>query len=209
VLASGRGSNLRAICAAGKAGNIPGTVDFLLSDNPESGAAEFARSKAIEVVEIPRGAGEPRARHDARLLHALRQRNPDLICLAGYMRLVGREIVEAFRWKLLNIHPSLLPAFPGLAAQRQALAAGVKVTGCTVHFVDEGLDSGPIVLQRAVPVLDSDDEAALSERILAEEHFAYPAAIRVILEGRWIVRGRRVCVDPSPDRGIAESEVRT
>ena len=205
VLASGRGSNLRAIAAACDGGSIPGRITAVVSDVEDAGALEFARERGIASRWVPKVSGRPRREHDDAILGTLRELGPDLVCLAGYMRIVAPEVVAEFRWRLLNIHPSLLPAFPGLHAQRQALEAGVKVSGCTVHFVDEGLDSGPILVQRAVPVLDSDDEGALSARILVEEHVAYPEAIRRVLERRWRVEGRRVVETvPSPVRGIAD-----
>ena len=183
VLASGRGSNFQAMVAAAAEGRIPAEIVLLLSDRGEAGALEIARAHGI-------AAG--REAHDKALIERLESRQVGLVCLAGYMRILGTAFVEHFRGRLLNIHPSLLPAFPGLHAQRQALEHGVTVAGATVHFVDEGTDTGPIVLQAAVPVLPDDTEATLSARILAEEHRIYPDAIRLFAEGRLHIEGRRV-----------------
>lgn len=209
VLASGRGSNLRAISDAIDGGRLRARITKVISDNPAAPALEFARSRGMSVAAVPRERGLARSAHDTRLLDEVTAESPDLICLAGYMRLVSTSLVETFRWRILNVHPSLLPSFPGLRAQQQALDAGVRISGCTVHFVDEGLDSGPILVQRAVPILDSDDERSLSDRILAEEHVAYPEAISIAIENRWSVRGRRVRVEIPPDRGIAADALET
>jgi phosphoribosylglycinamide formyltransferase 1 len=192
VLASGRGSNLQAMVAAAAEGRIPAEIVLLLSDRGEAGALEIARAHGIaaDVVEPREHPG--REAHDKALIERLESRQVGLVCLAGYMRILGTAFVEHFRGRLLNIHPSLLPAFPGLHAQRQALEHGVTVAGATVHFVDEGTDTGPIVLQAAVPVLPDDTEATLSARILAEEHRIYPDAIRLFAEGRLHIEGRRV-----------------
>jgi phosphoribosylglycinamide formyltransferase-1 len=192
VLASGRGSNFESIAAAAAAGRIPAEVVLLLSDRREAGALEIARAHGIaaEVVEPRDHPG--REAHDKALVDHLESRRVRLVCLAGYMRILGPAFVGHFRGRLLNIHPSLLPAFPGLHSQRQALEHGVAVAGATVHFVDEGTDTGPIVLQAAVPVLPDDTEETLSARILAAEHRIYPEAIRLFAEGRLRVEGRRV-----------------
>jgi phosphoribosylglycinamide formyltransferase-1 len=192
VLASGRGSNFESIAAAAAVGRIPAEVVLLLSDRREAGALEIARAHGIaaEVVEPRDHPG--REAHDKALVDHLESRRVRLVCLAGYMRILGPAFVEHFRGRLLNIHPSLLPAFPGLHSQRQALEHGVAVAGATVHFVDEGTDTGPIVLQAAVPVLPDDTEETLSARILAAEHRIYPEAIRLFAEGRLRVEGRRV-----------------
>ena len=192
VLASGRGSNFQSMVTAAAAGRIPAEVVLLLSDRREARALEIARAHgvAVEVVEPREHPG--REGHDKALIDLLESRRVGLVCLAGYMRILGTAFVEHFRGRLLNIHPSLLPAFPGLHAQRQALEHGVRVAGATVHFVDEGTDTGPIVLQAAVPVLPDDTEATLAERILAEEHRIYPDAIRLFAEGRLRIEGRRV-----------------
>lgn len=192
VLASGRGSNFQAMVAAAAEGRIPAEIVLLLSDRGEAGALEIARAHGIaaDVVEPREHPG--REAHDKALIERLESRQVGLVCLAGYMRILGTAFVEHFRGRLLNVHPSLLPAFPGLHAQRQALEHGVTVAGATVHFVDEGTDTGPIVLQAAVPVLPDDTEATLSARILAEEHRIYPDAIRLFAEGRLHIEGRRV-----------------
>lgn len=192
VLASGRGSNFQAMVAAAAEGRIPAEIVLLLSDRGEAGALEIARAHGIaaDVVEPREHPG--REAHDKVLIERLESRQVGLVCLAGYMRILGTAFVEHFRGRLLNVHPSLLPAFPGLHAQRQALEHGVTVAGATVHFVDEGTDTGPIVLQAAVPVLPDDTEATLSARILAEEHRIYPDAIRLFAEGRLHIEGRRV-----------------
>lgn len=192
VLASGRGSNFQAMVAAAAEGRIPAEIVLLLSDRGEAGALEIAWAHGIaaDVVEPREHPG--REAHDKALIERLESRQVGLVCLAGYMRILGTAFVEHFRGRLLNIHPSLLPAFPGLHAQRQALEHGVTVAGATVHFVDEGTDTGPIVLQAAVPVLPDDTEATLSARILAEEHRIYPDAIRLFAEGRLHIEGRRV-----------------
>lgn len=192
VLASGRGSNFQSMVTAAAEGRIPAEIVLLVSDRREAGAIEIARAHgvAVEVVEPREHPG--REAHDKALIDLLEARRVDLVCLAGYMRILGGAFVEHFCGRLLNIHPSLLPAFPGLHAQRQALEHGVAMSGATVHFVDEGTDTGPIVLQAAVPVLPDDTEATLSARILAEEHRIYPEAIRLFAAGRLRIDGRRV-----------------
>jgi phosphoribosylglycinamide formyltransferase-1 len=192
VLASGRGSNFRALVAASRAGRMPADIVVLISDRADAGAVALARAEGIEAVVLPPREHPGREAHDKAVTDALEARRVGLVCLAGYMRILGAVFVEHFRGRLLNIHPSLLPAFPGLHAQRQALEHGVRVAGATVHFVDEGTDTGPIVLQATVPVRPEDTEATLSERILAEEHRIYPEAVRLFAEGRLQVEGRRV-----------------
>jgi phosphoribosylglycinamide formyltransferase-1 len=192
VLASGRGSNFRALVAASRAGRLPADIVVLISDRADAGAVALARAEGIEAVVLPPREHPGREAHDKAVTDALEARRVGLVCLAGYMRILGAGFVEHFRGRLLNIHPSLLPAFPGLHAQRQALEHGVRVAGATVHFVDEGTDTGPIVLQATVPVRPEDTEATLSERILAEEHRIYPEAVRLFAEGRLQVEGRRV-----------------
>lgn len=166
-----------------------------------SGGIERARELGLRTAEIPHAEEVSRAAHEARVLSVLAETGAEWICLAGYMRLLSRDFVERYAERILNIHPSLLPAFPGLHPQRQALAAGVKLSGCTVHLVDAGLDSGPIILQRAVPVLDGDDEEALAARILVEEHRAYPEALRLLLVNRWRVEGRRLSFENRREGG--------
>jgi phosphoribosylglycinamide formyltransferase 1 len=192
VLASGRGSNFQALVAAARAGRMPADVVVLISDRAEAGAVALARAEGIEAVVIPPREHPGREAHDKAVTDALEARRVGLVCLAGYMRILGAGFVEHFRGRLLNIHPALLPAFPGLHAQRQALQHGVRVAGATVHFVDEGTDTGPIVLQAAVPVERGDTEDTLAARILVEEHRIYPEAVRLFAEGRLEIDGRRV-----------------
>lgn len=192
VLASGRGSNFRALAEAAAAGRIPAAIVVLISDRPGAPVLDIARAQPVEVLVVDAKQQPSREAHEKAVIAALEERRVGLVCLAGYMRLLSRAFVDHFRGRLLNIHPSLLPAFPGLHPHRQALAHGVKVSGATVHFVDEGTDTGPIVLQAAVPVRGDDTEATLSDRILLEEHRLYPEAVRLFAEGRLEIRGRRV-----------------
>jgi phosphoribosylglycinamide formyltransferase 1 len=198
VLASGRGSNFRAIVEAVEGGRVPATVALLVSDRPGAGALEIARAHGIEAIAMEAKDYPTRDAFDKALLGLLVEREVGLVCLAGYMRILTAGLVRSFQGRMLNIHPALLPSFPGLHAQRQALAHGVKVAGATVHFVDEGVDTGPIVLQAAVPVTEDDIEATLADRILAEEHRIYPEAIRLFAEGRLVLDGRRVRILPAP-----------
>lgn len=192
VLLSGRGSNFLAIHGAIERGEVPAEIATVISSRAEAPGLAKARRLGLRAVAVEAGAGEGREAHEARVLEALREAQADWVCLAGYMRLLGPAFVAAYRHRIVNIHPSLLPAFPGLAAQRQALEHGVRVSGCTVHLVDEGLDSGPIVVQHAVAVADDDDEESLAARILVAEHRAYPEALRRLLSGGWRLEGRRV-----------------
>jgi phosphoribosylglycinamide formyltransferase-1 len=192
VLASGRGSNFEAIARAVASGVIPAALAVLISDRAEAPALALARAHGVESVVIEAREHPGREAHDKAILGALEERGVGLVCLAGYLRLLSPGFVRHFAGRLLNIHPSLLPAFPGLHAQRQALEYGVRVAGATVHFVDEGTDSGPIVLQAAVPVRGDDTEASLAARILLEEHRIYPEAVRLFAEGRIRLDGRRV-----------------
>jgi phosphoribosylglycinamide formyltransferase-1 len=192
VLISGRGSNLQAILDAVAAGRLDANVGVVISNRPEAAGLALARVAGVETLVVPHRDFPTRAAYDVALVAALKARDVGLVCLAGFMRQLGPAFCEAFPNAILNIHPSLLPAFPGAHAQRQALEHGVKVTGATVHFVTPELDSGPIVLQGAVPVLDDDDEESLSARILKEEHRLYPEAIRLVLGARWRLAGRRV-----------------
>ena len=192
VLLSGRGSNFLNLHAAMERGDVPARIVLVISNVEDAPGLERARGLGLATLALPHGGAGSRAAHDERMRAALVEAGAEWVCLAGYMRLLSPEFVAAFPARILNIHPSLLPAFPGLHAARQALAAGVRVAGCTVHFVDAGLDSGPIVEQRAVPVLDGDDEAALSARILEAEHAAYPVALARLLAGGWRIDGRRV-----------------
>jgi phosphoribosylglycinamide formyltransferase 1 len=191
ILLSGRGSNFEAIADNIKAGKLSAEIAIVISNRPDAPGIESARRRGLNAVVIPSKLRD-REEHDAEVIAALKKANVDLICLAGYMRLLSAKFVQAFPGKVLNIHPSLLPAFPGLDAQKQALEYGVKVTGCTVHFVDEHLDHGPIVLQCTVPVHDDDTVETLSARILREEHLAYSEAIRRVLSGEYEVSGRVV-----------------
>jgi phosphoribosylglycinamide formyltransferase-1 len=192
ILLSGRGSNFEAIARNVEAGKIPGArIAVVISNKPEAGGLETARRMGLTALSIP-SKGVPREEHDRAVVAALREHKVDLICLAGYMRLLSPWFVQQFPRRILNIHPSLLPAFPGLEAQEQAFAYGVKVTGCTVHFVDEELDHGAIIVQKAVTVVDTDDEHTLAARILEQEHVAYSEAIRIVLEGKYEIRGRRL-----------------
>lgn len=194
VLVSGRGSNLQALLDACADGRINGQIVVVISDRADAYGLERARLAGVEAVFLdPAGYGTKQAYQEA-LAAALRQREADLVCLAGFMRLVRKPVLDAFAGRILNIHPSLLPAFKGLEAQRQALEYGVKVAGCTVHLVTEGMDEGPILLQAAVPVMEDDTVESLRERILAEEHRIYPQAVQLFASGRIKVAGRRVRV---------------
>jgi phosphoribosylglycinamide formyltransferase 1 len=192
VLLSGRGSNYVAIQEAVLRGAVRASVELVVSDVESAPGLERARSFGVRVAAIPRLAGEDRLAHERRVIAALDQVRVDWICLAGYMRILSPEFVRHYPERILNVHPSLLPAFPGRDAQRQALKHGVKVSGCTVHFVDEGVDSGPIVAQRVVPVLDDDSPEELAQRILEEEHRAFPEALGRLVGEKWRVSGRRV-----------------
>ena len=192
ILISGRGSNMVALADAAQAGRVPGAqVVRVLSDKAGAAGLERARERGIETAVVER-RGRTREEHEREVAAALRASGVELVCLAGYMRLLSPCFLEEFRGRVLNIHPSLLPAFPGLDAQRQAVEHGVRVSGCTVHFVDETLDGGPIITQRVVSVLDSDTPETLSARILEEEHKAYPEALALVCSGRYEVVGRRV-----------------
>jgi phosphoribosylglycinamide formyltransferase-1 len=192
VLASGRGSNLQSILDAIAAGRCPARVAVVVSDRKDARALERARAAGVRAVHVDPDAFPDRAAHEAAVGAVLDAQGVELVCLAGYMRLLSPELVRRYRHRILNVHPALLPAFPGLRAARQALEHGVKVAGATVHLVDEGVDSGPIVLQAAVPVREDDTEETLAARILLEEHRLYPEAIRLFAEGRLEVVGRRV-----------------
>ena len=197
VLASGRGSNFRALVEAAHAGRIPATMIVLISDRETAPALDIARVHGIEALFLDPKQYPSRDAHEKAIISALEERRVDLVCHAGYMRILTPAYVAHFRGRAFNIHPSLLPAFPGLHAQRQALAYGVRVAGATVHFVDEGVDSGPIVLQAAVPALPGDTEESLAQRILAEEHRIYPEAVRLFAEGRLHIEGRIVQIRES------------
>ena len=192
VLISGRGSNLQAIIDAIGSGRLDATIGVVISNRAEAGGLARARSAGIETRHLDHRGHQRRADYDAALVAALRACDVGLVCLAGFMRLLGPTVIDAFPNAILNVHPSLLPAFPGLEAQRQAWEHGVKVAGATVHFVNADLDTGPIVAQAAVPVQDDDTPESLAGRILVEEHRIYPEAIGRVLDGRWAVSGRRV-----------------
>jgi phosphoribosylglycinamide formyltransferase-1 len=192
VLLSGRGSNFEALADSVAAGRLPGAeISIVISNREGAPGIERARARGIEVRVIP-SKGLQREEYDRQVAATLKEKQVDLVCLAGFMRLLSPYFVNEFRGRILNIHPSLLPAFPGLEAQRQALEYGVKFSGCTVHFVDENLDAGPIVAQAVVPVLDGDTPETLAERILKEEHRIYTEAVRIVLEGEYRIEGRRV-----------------
>jgi len=191
VLISGRGSNLQAIVDAVADGRLDATIAVVISNRADAAGLVRAQDAGIETLVLDHKAHATRADYDRTLVGELRARDVSLICLAGFMRLLGPEFIAAFPDAILNIHPSLLPSFPGLHAQRQALEHGVKVSGATVHVVNAELDSGPIVLQSAVPVRDDDTEDTLAARILVEEHRIYPEAIAMVLDGRWRLEGRR------------------
>lgn len=192
ILISGRGSNMTALADAVAAGSVPGArIRLVVSDKPRAAGLEAARARGIETAVVER-RGRTREEHEREIISVLRASRVELVCLAGYMRLLSPCFVEEFRGRVLNIHPSLLPAFPGLDAQRQAVEHGVRLSGCTVHFVDETLDGGPIVTQRAVPVLDTDTPETLAARILIEEHKAYTEALALVCSGAYEVVGRRV-----------------
>jgi phosphoribosylglycinamide formyltransferase-1 len=192
ILLSRRGSNFEAIANNVASGKIPDArIAVVISNKPDAGGIELAHRLGLTAMVIP-SKGKLREEHDREVVAALQQHEVDLICLAGYMRLLSPWFVQQFPRRILNIHPSLLPSFPGLEAQEQAFAYGVKVTGCTVHFVDEELDHGAIIVQKAIPVLDTDDERTLAARILEQEHLAYSEAINTVLEGRSEISGRRL-----------------
>jgi phosphoribosylglycinamide formyltransferase-1 len=195
ILLSGRGSNFVAIAQSIDAGRIADArIAVVISNRADAPGVAIARQRGLNAVVIP-SKGRTREEHDREVVGTLKQHDVSLICLAGYMRLLSPWFVQQFPRRILNIHPSLLPAFPGLEAQEQAFAYGVKVSGCTVHFVDEELDHGAIIVQKAVPVLDGDSEHALSARILEQEHIAYTEAINIVLRGNFEMVGRRLKVE--------------
>lgn len=196
VLLSGRGSNFEAIADSIQNGRLQAEIAVVISNRAEALGLESARRRGLNALLMP-SKGRVREEHDADVVAALRQAGVDLVCLAGYMRLLSPAFIQAFPNRIVNIHPSLLPAFPGMDAQKQALDYGVKITGCTVHFVDEHLDHGPIILQKTVPVLDGDDVHSLSARILAQEHVAYSEAIALLLSGEVEVHARKVVRKPA------------
>jgi len=191
ILLSGRGSNFEAIADNVAAGSIDAEIAVVIGNRPEARGLEAASKRGLNAVCLP-SKGLDREIYDRQVVKELQRNSVDLVCLAGFMRLLSGSFIREFRNRILNIHPSLLPAFPGLDAQHQALAHGVKITGCTVHFVDEDLDAGPILIQAAVPVLNDDTVDTLSARILREEHRIYSEAIRIVLSGAYRVEGRRI-----------------
>ena len=198
VLISGRGSNLQALIDAIKSGALDATIVVVISNRQDAGGLERARAAGIESIVMSHRDFASRDDYDRALASELRARDVGLVCLAGFMRLVGAELIDAFSGRILNIHPSLLPAFPGLDAQQQAIDHGVRMSGVTVHLVTAELDGGPIVVQRAVPVLPGDTAESLAARILEEEHRAYPEAVKTILDGGWRLEGRRFVPAKSP-----------
>ncbi|NIQ95386.1 MAG: phosphoribosylglycinamide formyltransferase [Desulfuromonadales bacterium] len=196
ILASGSGTNLQSIIDACRQNRIDAEVAVVITNKPGAGALNRAEKADIATRCIDHRQFDSRESFDAAVVEALREARVDLVCLAGFMRLITSTMLDAFPMRIMNIHPSLLPAFPGLNVQRQAVEYGVRFSGCTVHFVDSGTDTGPIIIQAAVPVLDDDDEHTLSARILKEEHRIYPRAIQLFAEGRLRIEGRRVTIAP-------------
>ncbi|HVP50849.1 MAG TPA: phosphoribosylglycinamide formyltransferase [Terriglobales bacterium] len=197
ILLSGRGSNFVAIADNIDAGRIPGArIAVVISNRPDAPGVEIARQRGLDARVLP-SKGKQREEHDREVVAVLKEKKVELVCLAGYMRLLSAWFVQQFPNRILNIHPALLPSFPGLEGQKQAFEYGVKVSGCTVHFVDEQLDHGAIIVQRAAPVYDSDDEHTLADRILEQEHIAYSEAIRIVLEGNYEIVGRRMVRRPA------------
>ncbi|MDA8238883.1 MAG: phosphoribosylglycinamide formyltransferase [Nitrospiraceae bacterium] len=202
VLASGRGSNFQSIIDAVERGYLRVTLRVLITDNPAAFAIERAKNHGIEHLVMRPKQFASREDYFERIAAEMKRREVGLVVLAGFMRIVGKPLINAFPGRIMNIHPALLPSFPGLHGQRQALDYGVKISGCTVHFVDEGMDTGPVIIQAAVPVRDDDTEDSLSARILAFEHKIYPEAIRLFSEGRLSVAGRRVVVKGEDIEGV-------
>ena len=210
VLASGSGSNLQAILDACAHRSIPAQVAVVISNVAGARALSRAEEAGVPALLLPHGAYPSRDAYDAELVALLRRHQVDLVCLAGFMRLLTPVLLSAFQNRILNIHPALLPAYPGMHAVRQALKGGARVSGCTVHIVDEGTDTGPIVIQAAVPVLDGDTEETLAARILAQEHRIYPRAIGLVAQGRVEVDGRRVRIQgaqPDPESTLSSPEL--
>lgn len=197
VLASGSGSNLQAILDAASAGRLDARVSVVVSDNPEAFALERARRAEVSAEVVEGGGADSREQHDARVVEVLRRYEVDTVALAGYMKLVTPVLLGAFPGRVVNIHPALLPSFPGLHVHGQVIEHGAKFSGCTVHFVDEDMDTGPIIIQAVVPVRDDDTPDVLAARILREEHRIYPQALQYLAEGRLRVEGQRVVLTPS------------
>ncbi|WP_418791697.1 phosphoribosylglycinamide formyltransferase [Phosphitispora sp. TUW77] len=194
VLASGRGSNLQAIIDNIAANKLDAEVAVVISDNPDAFALERARNHRIPAVHIKPGDYREKEEYEKAVIDCLRENRAELVVLAGYMRLVGKVLLDEYPNRIMNIHPALLPSFPGLHGQRDAVAYGVKYSGCTIHFVDEGMDTGPIILQEVVPVLQDDDEDSLAARILKEEHKLYSKAIQLFAEGKLRIEGRKIII---------------
>jgi len=194
VLASGRGTNLQSIIEAVKEGKIEGRISIVISDNRDAFALKRAKQNNIETEYINFKSFKNRGDYDKKIVECLKEKDVDLVVLAGYMRIISPYFIKMYKNKIMNIHPALLPSFPGLHAQRQVIEYGVKISGCTVHFVEEGVDSGPIILQKAVEVKNNDTEELLAKRILKEEHQIYPQAIQLFCQGRLIIKGRKVFI---------------
>jgi len=194
VLASGRGTNLQAIIEAIEDGKIEGEIKIVMSDHPDACALKRAQQYLIDTRYIDFKEFNNREDYDKEIIKTLKEKKIDLVVLAGYMRILSPYFIRTYKNKIINIHPALLPSFPGLHAQEQAVEHGVKISGCTVHFVDEGIDSGPIILQKTVEVSDDDTEESLAEKILKEEHQIYPRAIQLFSQGRLMIKGRRVFI---------------
>lgn len=194
VLASGRGSNFQSIIDSIASGSLKASVAVLITDNPNAYAIERAKKHSIESLVLRPKEYPDKDTYYSRIADELKNRGVDLVILAGFMRVVGRALIERYRNRIMNIHPALLPSFPGLHGQKQAADYGVKISGCTVHFVDEGMDTGPVIIQAAVPVYHDDTEETLSERILKQEHTIFPYAIKLYSEGRISVEGRKVLI---------------
>lgn len=194
ILASGRGTNLQAIIEAIKKGKIEGEIKVVISDNPDAYALKRAKQNNIETEYINYKSFKNREDYDKKIVECLKEKDVGLVVLAGYMRIISPHFIKMYKNKIMNIHPALLPSFPGLHAQRQAIEYGVKVSGCTVHFVEEGVDSGPVILQKVVEVKDNDTEESLAEKILKEEHQIFPQAIQLFSQGRLVVKGRKVFI---------------
>ncbi len=201
VLVSGRGSNLQAIIDNIEKGSLPAELAVVISDQADAFALERSRKHNIPAVHVStKGYKGKRDEYDALLVKELRKHGAELVCLAGFMRIITPTLIKAYPSRIMNIHPALLPSFPGLHVQKAAIEHGVRFSGCTVHFVDEGMDTGPIIIQAAVPILDNDSEDSLSERILKQEHRIYSRAIQLYAEGRLTVKGRRVFVSNPEDK---------
>ena len=194
ILASGRGTNLQAIIDAISSGRLAARINVVVSDNPDAYALERAKKHGIKTEVVTKNDFPEKEGFDGRVVRILKENHVGLVCLAGFMRILSPHFIRAFPHQIINIHPALLPAFPGLSVQKKALDYGVRFSGCTVHFVDEGVDTGPIIIQAVVPVMDKDTPETLSKRILNEEHRIYPQAIQLYSEGRLEVKGRRVVV---------------